>query len=358
MSDVTFQIRPAVAADVPQLAPMRKTLYREASPEEHLADVTAILAGDPASTMPLTLIVATEGGELVGFAEVGLRSHADGCDPVRPVGFLEGWYVVDARRESGVGRALLAAAEDWCREHGAREIASDTWIDNERSQRAHEAVGFEVVDRCITYRKPLPPGPPSFQRGNQGAAGHLALVGRLADGNERFVSGRPENTCSTDPGAKLAQLAAGQKPFAAILGCADSRIPVEQVFDQGIGSLFVVRVAGHVVEQVVVESLEFAVGQLGVQLIVVLAHTGCGAVSLTVDALQGRVSAYDSALVAGIRRGLRPGPLTVDEAVEQHLAGSVERICNARSLFSERLKAGTLSVVPALFHTPTGRVSF
>jgi aminoglycoside 6'-N-acetyltransferase I len=115
-----------------------------------------ILAGDTPGAMPLINFVAEiADGTLAGFAEVDLRSHADGCDPKRPVGYLEGWYVIAEYRRSGVGRRLLAAAEEWARSHGCVEMASDTWIDNEVSQRCHEALGFEVVDRCVNYRKAL-----------------------------------------------------------------------------------------------------------------------------------------------------------------------------------------------------------
>ena len=71
------------------------------------------------------------------------------------VGYIEGWYVAESYRHQGVGKKLVAAAEDWARSHGCLEIASDTWIDNEVSQSAHEALGYEVVDRCVHYRKML-----------------------------------------------------------------------------------------------------------------------------------------------------------------------------------------------------------
>ena len=91
----------------------------------------------------------------MGFLEVDLRSHADGCDPSHAVGFIEGWYVDPDWRGQGIGRKLLAAAEDWARAQGCLEMASDTWIANELSQRIHEAAGFTVVDRCVHYRKGL-----------------------------------------------------------------------------------------------------------------------------------------------------------------------------------------------------------
>jgi len=106
--------------------------------------------------MPIIILVAeTSGGRLVGFVEVDLRSHADGCNPAQPVGYIEGWYVAEDYRERAIGKQLLAAAEDWARDHQCVEMASDALIDNEVSQRAHEALGYEVVDRCVHYRKRL-----------------------------------------------------------------------------------------------------------------------------------------------------------------------------------------------------------
>jgi aminoglycoside 6'-N-acetyltransferase I len=103
----------------------------------------------------MVALVAEDQGRLVGFVEVGLRSHADGCDPKRPAGFLEGWYVEATHRRRGIGAALVRAAETWCRENECREIGSDTWSDSADSQAAHAALGFEVVDRCEHFRKGL-----------------------------------------------------------------------------------------------------------------------------------------------------------------------------------------------------------
>jgi aminoglycoside 6'-N-acetyltransferase I len=106
--------------------------------------------------MPLAIFLAEfSGGPIVGFLEAGLRSHADGCDPRYPVGFLEGWFVSESHRRKGIGARLLAAAEDWARSHGCVEMASDTWIDHALSQRIQEALKFEVVDRRVHYRKAL-----------------------------------------------------------------------------------------------------------------------------------------------------------------------------------------------------------
>jgi aminoglycoside 6'-N-acetyltransferase I len=152
------QIRPAALADLEQLAPMLEALWPESTAEEHARELRLLLGGKAAQvlTMPIIILVAEAGeGRLAGFVEVDLRSHADGCDPSRAVGYIEGWYVAEEYRQGGVGKKLIAAAEDWARGHQCVEIASDALIDNEVSQRAHAALGYEVVDRCVHYRKKL-----------------------------------------------------------------------------------------------------------------------------------------------------------------------------------------------------------
>ena len=149
-------IRPARPSDLRQLSLLRAALWPESSAEEHEQELKIIIEGVWPSTMPIVVLVAETGDqELAGFLEAGLRSHADGCDPSHPVGFVEGWYVAENQRNRGIGRQLLAASEDWARSHGCVEMASDTWIDNELSQRVHEATGFEIVDRCVHYRKAI-----------------------------------------------------------------------------------------------------------------------------------------------------------------------------------------------------------
>jgi len=161
-------IRPAQPLDRDQLLLFREALWPKTPAEEHAQELTLILEGKPVTTLPHIILVAeldpeqvpTPAAEarnrtLAGFLEVDLRSHADGCNPSHPVGYVEGWYVVQNYRHKGIGKKLLAAAEDWARSHGCAEIASDTWVDNEVSQQVHEALGYEVVDRCVHYRKTL-----------------------------------------------------------------------------------------------------------------------------------------------------------------------------------------------------------
>jgi aminoglycoside 6'-N-acetyltransferase I len=154
VDDIT--VRLAKPADLTELAAMCNCLWPEASAEEHARELAPVLIGQAPGSFPATLLLAESlDGKVIGFIEVGLRSHADGCDPAHPVGFIEGWYVTPGYRRQRVGTRLVAAAEQWARTQGCREMASDTWIDELNSQRAHEALGFEVVDRCVHYRKRL-----------------------------------------------------------------------------------------------------------------------------------------------------------------------------------------------------------
>lgn len=151
-------VRPARVSDREQLAKLRTTLWPESPIGEHDAELAFILTGKAPGVMPLVIFVSESGdGTLLGFIEVGLRSCADGCDIAHPVGYVEGWFVVEGERRKGVGTALLRAAEAWARTQGCVEIASDALIENHVSQRAHEALGFQEAARSVLYRKLLTP---------------------------------------------------------------------------------------------------------------------------------------------------------------------------------------------------------
>jgi aminoglycoside 6'-N-acetyltransferase I len=151
----SLTIRPIERGDYDALLAMLVALWPKESTRDHGRQIRSILNGRPRSILPLTMFVAERRGALVGFVEVGLRSHANGCDPIRAVGFIEGWYVDPRERRTGVGRALIAAAERWCRRHGCREMASDTWADHRLSVKAHQALGYEVEGRFVNFRKKL-----------------------------------------------------------------------------------------------------------------------------------------------------------------------------------------------------------
>jgi aminoglycoside 6'-N-acetyltransferase I len=150
-----MKIRPAAARDRDALADMFFALWSDQTRDEHAGEVDKILAGTFASTLPYAIFVAEIAGEISGFVQVGLRSHADGCDSSRAVGYLEGWFVHEAHRKKSIGAALVRAAEEWARAQGCTEMGSDTWLDNEGSIRAHEALGFEIADRVVMFRKSL-----------------------------------------------------------------------------------------------------------------------------------------------------------------------------------------------------------
>jgi aminoglycoside 6'-N-acetyltransferase I len=139
-------IRLAQDSDRVSLAKMRAALWPDASFEDHLRE----LENGPVGSLPTATFVAHIEDGVAGFIDAGLRSHADGCDPAQPVGFVE-----EPFRKRGIGAALMRAAEEWARAQGCLEMASDTWIDHAESQSAHQALGFEVVDRCVHFRKKL-----------------------------------------------------------------------------------------------------------------------------------------------------------------------------------------------------------
>jgi aminoglycoside 6'-N-acetyltransferase I len=152
----TIQVRLADPSDRVSLTELFNALWPEGPVEEHSQELEAILAGKPPGALPLVVFVAEASGQsLLGFIEVGLRSHADHCDPALPVGYVEGWYVVEGQRRRGIGKRLLAAAEDWAQRQGCVEMASDTQIGNELSLRVHESLGFRVAERAILFHKSL-----------------------------------------------------------------------------------------------------------------------------------------------------------------------------------------------------------
>lgn len=149
-------VRLAQAGDLRVLAPLLAALWPESTVEEHAQELELILAGKAPGKLPLVIFVAEEkDGALVGFLECGLRSHADSCNPSRAVGYVEGWYVVEGHRRRGIGKSLLAAAEEWARGQGCVEMASDAVMDNVLSQNVHQRLGFEVVERSVLFRKTL-----------------------------------------------------------------------------------------------------------------------------------------------------------------------------------------------------------
>jgi len=160
MTPTMHSIRRAQIGDCSRLLPLRVAPWPDGSSEEHRHELDAILSGGSIGVYPYVIFVATnDEDEILGFAEVTLRSYADGCDPATPVGYLEGWYVVDAIRRRGIGKSLFRAGEEWAINQGCRELASDTQVSNHISQAAHNALGFEIVETVVLYKKLLRAAP-------------------------------------------------------------------------------------------------------------------------------------------------------------------------------------------------------
>jgi aminoglycoside 6'-N-acetyltransferase I len=152
----TSRIRRATVSDRDELANLRAALWPEGSADAHGRELDVILGTGMSGTLPMALFVSSEeSGRINGFVEVGLRSHADGCDESRPVGYVEGWFVAEGWRRQGIGGELVRTAEEWSRAQGCREMASDALIDNAASQHAHERLGFIAGDRYVHFRKQL-----------------------------------------------------------------------------------------------------------------------------------------------------------------------------------------------------------
>jgi carbonic anhydrase len=188
-----------------------------------------------------------------------------------------------------------------------------------------------------------------------------AALARLAEGNARYVSGKMNER---DFSAGRASRAQGQKPFAAILGCADSRVAPELAFDQPPGELFVVRVAGNFVTPDGLGSLEFGVAVLGAQAIMVLGHTSCGAVNGTVDALQkgnnlpGHIADIATAMKPGIEPVMKqPGADIYQRAVIANVRYNVQRLLEAKPILADMVAAKKLKVVGGVYDLPTGKIT-
>jgi len=196
-----------------------------------------------------------------------------------------------------------------------------------------------------------------------------AALDRLRAGNARFVSG-VRSVDALLSGARRAELVEGQAPFAVILGCSDSRVPVELVFDQGVGDLFVIRVAGNVVAPSQVGSVEFAADKFGTRLVVVLGHTRCGAVQATLEELQrprGTASANLRSIVDLVRPAVESLMLTelrhdpeelARQAVRANVRVAAGHLRRGSPVLERLIRDDGLLVVGAEYALETGVVEF
>jgi aminoglycoside 6'-N-acetyltransferase I len=150
---VRVSIRPAEQENAEEWLRMRHALWPEGGLREHGKEIAAYFAGGSAD--PIMVLIATGArGAMLGFVELTLRSHAEGCEP-GSIAYIEGWYVRPDVRGRGVGRKLVSAAERWARANGCSEFASDAWSTNRASRKAHLALGFQEMGVIRCFRKKL-----------------------------------------------------------------------------------------------------------------------------------------------------------------------------------------------------------
>jgi carbonic anhydrase len=182
----------------------------------------------------------------------------------------------------------------------------------------------------------------------------------LMAGNQRYVQGAPIHP--NQSAERQAEVAQGQHPWAAVLGCIDSRVPPELVFDQGLGDMFIARTAGQVIDDVVLGSLEFAVEE-GVKLLMVLGHQSCGAVKATISTIQngGHPEGQIAALVEAIKPAViqaesQPGDL-LDNSIRANIALEVGYLQSSSTLISGAVDQGAIKLVGALYNLQAGSVT-
>ena len=192
---------------------------------------------------------------------------------------------------------------------------------------------------------------------------------RLREGNRRFVSDIQSHKTLTSH-ERRSELASGQEPFAIILGCSDSRVPAEIVFDQGLGDLFVIRVAGNIVASSQVGSVEFAAARFGTRLVVVLGHSQCGAILATLEELQRPTDDHSRnmrSIVDRVRPSVEPLPATelrhdpdalVRQAVRANIRFSADHLRHGSEVLEQLIQKDGLVVVGAEYSLETGVVDF
>ncbi len=188
----------------------------------------------------------------------------------------------------------------------------------------------------------------------------IAAWKALTEGNERFVSGTPQHPSQGID--RRAELVNGQYPTTVLFGCGDSRVAAEIIFDQGLGDMFVVRTAGHVIDSSVLGSIEYAVAILEVPLIVVLGHDSCGAVGATLKALDdgeipsGFIRSIVERVAPSILIGRREGLTTVDELEGAHVVETGKLLAERSQIIAERIADGRCAIVGVTYKLNDGHV--
>ncbi|WP_136807977.1 carbonic anhydrase [Desulfosediminicola flagellatus] len=180
----------------------------------------------------------------------------------------------------------------------------------------------------------------------------------LKEGNLRFVNGNLEHPNHCEESRQI--LALGQEPIATVLTCADSRVPPVDIFDQGLGHLFVVRVAGNIIGDHSLGSIEYAVKHLHTPLVIVMGHTSCGAVSAVASgaALEGHIATLGPAIQTAIKSVEETSGDLVNNASKELARQIAKKIAESEPIVADLVKAGKVKVVPAFYDLHTGKVIF
>jgi len=184
-------------------------------------------------------------------------------------------------------------------------------------------------------------------------------LARLKAGNQRFIAGKLQHPHQNPK--RRAELVTGQRPFAIVLGCADSRTSPEVLFDQGLGDLFVVRVAGNILDDHVLGSIEYAVEHLGAQLIVVLGHQHCGAVQAAKETLDSKaeVPAHLNSLVTAIQPAVEATRgADLEATIKANIENVVQSLRSSEPVLKKEVEAGAITVLGAYYDLGTGAVAF
>lgn len=219
---------------------------------------------------------------------------------------------------------------------------------------------FTLAAAALLLAAPLAFAGPEHDHSKHGKAkptSDAKALDRLMQGNERFVSGKWSRP--NQDAARRTEVAAGQKPFAIIVSCSDSRVPPEMVFDQGLGDLFVVRTAGHVVDPVAMGSIEFAVAKLGARQILVVGHERCGAVQAALEGatVPGSIGAILADIKPTVGGPTTATPEALDTAIAKQANAVAQQLRTASPVLTPMIQDGSLQVAAGVYDLDTGKVT-
>src|SRR5215467_2467891 len=232
-------------------------------------------------------------------------------------------------------------------------MTKEPWIQSESGRRRFFQTALAGTVAGLAARAGIELGDPE-KVGAQSNLSPDAALQELLSGNQRFAANQL-TSIEHDLAVLKDKTVDKQEPFAAVVSCADSRVPVELVFDQTIGHIFVTRVAGNLVTPEIIGSLEYGVGVLGVKALVVLGHSGCGAVkaAMKADSVPGQISS----LYPHLRQAVEQSGGSFDKAIESNAKIQAELLRTSSTVIRDAVKAGKLKVEAGVYDLATGKVT-